>query len=106
MNRRLNELHLRRGRLLERIASQRADLRRAAQPVKVVLQKSDRVISRIRSVSDYIKRHPGFAILGVGALFAFKSERAWIWAKRGFLAWRTWKAVRERLVMFGSRAHL
>ena len=104
MNRRLIELHLRRGRLLERIASQRADLTRAAQPVSVALQKSDRVISRVRNISDYIKQHPAFAVLGVGVLFAIKSERAWTWAKRGFLAWRTWTAVRERVLMFGARA--
>ena len=38
MNRQLNEIHLRRGRLLERIAAQRADLERDLRPVRAYLE--------------------------------------------------------------------
>lgn len=103
MNRRLNELHLRRGRLLERIASQRSDLSRAARPIRETLEKADQVVTRVRHISDYLKQHPAIAGLGIGVLFALRSERLWSWTKRAFIAWRTWKIIRDRFMMFGLR---
>lgn len=104
MSRRLNELHLRRGRLLERIATQRTALGREMQPVRVALHATDRVLVRVRSVSDYVKRHPGLVAFAVAALFILKVRRIWRWTRRGFLVWQTWHSVSSRLSAFGLRA--
>ena len=57
MNRQLNELHLRRGRLLERIAAQRADLERDLRPVRASLSRVDRVIGRHRFGDGHDERY-------------------------------------------------
>lgn len=103
MNRQLNEIHLRRGRLLERIAVQRADLGRAMHPVRASLSGIDRVVGRFRSISDYVKRHPSIAALAVAGLFAVRTEYAWRWTKRAFFAWRAWRAFGDKLTALGSR---
>ena len=105
MNPRLSELHLKRGRLLERIATQRAALRRDAQPVRASLAKADHVVARIRSVTDYIRQHPGIAGLAVAGLLAIRAECVWRWSRRAFLAWRTWRAFSDKLSGLGLRAH-
>ena len=104
MNHRLIEIHRQRGRLLERIAGQRAALSRDLQPVRASLSSVDRVVGRIRSVTDYIKRHPSIAALAVAGLFAIKTERAWRWTKRAFFAWRTWRASGNKLTILSARA--
>lgn len=101
MNHQLNELHLRRGRLLERIATQRAQLSREIQPVRTSLAKVDRVISRVRSTTDYIKQHPSVAALAVAVLFAIKTERVWRWTRRAFFAWQTWRTFSDKLTILG-----
>ena len=104
MDRQLNELHLRRGRLLERIAVQRADLERDLRPVRASLSRVDRVIGRVRSLTDYIKRHPSIIALGVAGLFMVRTEGAWRWTKRAFFAWRAWRAFGDKLTALGTRA--
>ena len=104
MNHQLIEIHRQRGRLLERIAGQRAALSRDLQPVRASLSKVDRVVGRIRSVTDYIKRHPSIAALAVAGLFVMKTERTWRWTKRAFFAWRAWRAFGNRLTVLSSRA--
>ena len=104
MNHRLIEIHRQRGRLLERIAGQRAALSRDLQPISASLFRVDRVVGRVRSVADYIKRHPSIAALAVAGLFAIKTERAWRWTKRAFFAWRTWRAFGNKLTILSSRA--
>ena len=103
MNHRLAEIRLRRGRLLERIATQRVVLSREVQPVQALLFSVDRVLARAQSVTDYFKQHPSLVAIGVGALFVMRSRRLWRWAKGGFFAWRTWLALRDGLFNFGSR---
>ncbi|MFZ4535855.1 YqjK-like family protein [Propionivibrio sp.] len=102
MNHRLIELHLRRGRLLERIANQRAALARNAQPVRVALHTTDRMLAYLRSGADYVKQHPGSAMLAVAALIIIKPGLVWRWSKRVFFAWQTWRTVREKLQALGS----
>ena len=100
MNHQRNKLLLRRGRLLERIATQRAALARDTQPVSVALSSADRMLDRVRSITDYIKRHPSLATLAVTVLFLMKSRRIWQWTKRSFVAWKTWRGLRDRFLSF------
>jgi len=103
MNRRLNALLLERGRLLERITTQRYVLRNEMVPVHVALGGLDRGIARISSVGRYIKSHPSLAVIAVATLFFMKSRRVLQWAKRGFFAWQSWRALRERFSVFSAR---
>jgi len=103
MNRRASELLLRRGRLLERIAAQRADLVHAAQPVRAALDTVDRVAGGVHAGIAYVKRNPVVAALAVAALFVIKGRRLWQWSKRAFIVWRAWRALRARIPMFGIR---
>ena len=107
MNNRLSELHLQRGRLLERVASQRYQLGQQAQPVCLVLAKTDHVLSSLKRATDYVKQHPSVAgALGIGALFLLRGSRARKWAVRAFAGWQIWRSVSARIQEFSGRAHL
>jgi hypothetical protein len=101
MNSTLNEIHLRRGRLLERIASQRTMLTLDAQPVSAAFDKADHVINWVRSGVAYVKQHPGVVTLAVAGLVIVNKGRFWRWAKRGFIAWKTFSTLRARFLAFG-----
>jgi hypothetical protein len=103
MNRRLDELLIERGRLLERVTTQRYFLRQELIPVCQALGAVDRGIAKANSIGRYIKSHPSLAILALAALFFMKSRRPLQWAKRGFFVWQSWRALRDRLAMFGAR---
>jgi hypothetical protein len=104
MNHRLNDLHLRRGRLLERIANQRATLTQEVQPVRSALFTADRLLDIVYVGVDHVKRHPGLAALAVAAFFIARPRRIWRWSKRAFFVWQTWRAVRNKLLVLGLRA--
>jgi hypothetical protein len=104
MNPGLNELHLRRGRLLERIAMQRAALQRDLQPVCGALESADRVLTHVRSAVDYVKQHPAIAGLAVAGLYVMKGGRVWRLAKGGFVVWRMWRAFGAKFALLRSRA--
>ncbi len=102
-NKRLSELQLQRGRLLERIAGQRAALAREARPVVAVLNTTDRYLGRLRHAANYIKAHPRVTTAAVAALFFVRGGRFWQWARRGFAAWRFWRTLDGRLRDLGWR---
>jgi len=101
MNQRLNNLHLERGRLLERIASQRAALARDAQPVRATLATMDRLLARVQAGVLYLKTHPGVGLLALTALLIVKPRRTWRWSLRAFSAWQTWRVLRDRVTTIG-----
>lgn len=104
MNQQLIDIGIRRGRLLERIASQRSALGRELAPVHSVLNTADRALAGLRSGTTYLKQHPGLALAAVALLVIVKPGRAWRWARRGFIAWRAWVALREQFAVFGLRS--
>lgn len=103
MNPRRIEIAVRRGRLIERIAVQRAALGMQLQPVSHALGIVDRVVAATRAGASYLRQHP--AIVGgvVALLAAIRPRRAWRWGRRGFVAWRSWRAMRERFRVLESR---
>jgi len=103
MNPALIDIGIRRGRLLERIAHQRAALGRDVQPVCDVLQAVDHGIARVRTVSGFLKRHPGLVLAAVALLVVLKPRRAWRLAKRGFVVWRLWRTLREQFARIELR---
>ena len=101
MTQRLNELHLERGRLLERITTQRYVLINEVQPVKAVLGRADQAVDVVRTGVDTLKRYPALAGVAAAVLCVFKPRRVFRLARRGFFVWRTWRSVRERLMASG-----
>jgi len=97
MNRRLAELQLTRGRLLERIAGQRREIARSVAPLASALGATDRAYGMLSRVVAYVRAHPSIPVLAVTALFVLRTRRTLRWARRGFLAWQSWKALRARL---------
>ncbi|MFZ2855289.1 MAG: YqjK-like family protein [Rhodocyclaceae bacterium] len=103
MAQRLIEIGVRRGRLIERIASQRALLGQQLEPVRSALHSADRASAGLRAGIGYLRQHPGIVLAAVAVLAILKPRRTWRWAQRGFVAWRAWRAVRAQLAAFGSR---
>ncbi|WP_153110663.1 YqjK-like family protein [Propionivibrio limicola] len=101
MNRRLDEILVKRGRLLERIAAQRAELGRQSQPVVMALSRVDRAVGRIRSGVSFVKSHPAWVAIAMTALIAFRPSRLWRWTRRGFSVWQIWRTVRSRFMSVG-----
>jgi hypothetical protein len=99
MNKSLFELHQQRGRLLERIASQRATLARQLGPLQNVSDASSRVFALLRGGLEYLKSHPLPVALAVLALVLLKPRRAWRVLQGGLLLWRRWRVLRAWLPM-------
>jgi hypothetical protein len=93
MNRRLDDLLLRRGRLIERIAGQREAISRDFAPIGAALGKVDLAAAGVRSGLAYLHRHALAASALVGALLIFRGKGTWPWVKRAFSLWRSWRAL-------------
>ncbi len=96
------ELALKRGRLQERIAAQRATLAAQVVPIAGALATADRAVALGRSGMAYIRTHP----LQVGAAFALlailRPRRVWRWSRRAFVAWGAWQKLRARIEATGA----
>lgn len=103
MNQQLIEIGIRRGQLIERIAAQRASLGQRVQPVRRSLKVADHVRAVVRSGASYVKNHLGTTAAVITVLVALKPRRAWRWGRRAFVAWRTWRALREQVEALESR---
>lgn len=94
MNKSLFELLQQRGRLLERIASQRATLAHQLVPLQNASDASSRVFALLRGGLEYLKSHPLPVALAVLALVLLKPRRAWRVLQGGLLLWRRWRVLR------------
>jgi hypothetical protein len=95
------ELALKRGRLQERIAAQRATLAAQVVPIAGALATADRAVALGRSGIAYVRTHP----LQVGAAFALlailRPRRVWRWSRHAFVAWGAWRKLRARIEAAG-----
>lgn len=103
MQERLIELQLQRGRLLERIAQQRRTLAVQTRPVTRALHVGDRLVDGFDRCKWFALQHPLTVTAVVGALVILRPATVMRWARRGFIAWRTWGAMRTALPGFLSR---
>jgi hypothetical protein len=94
MSKNLAELHEERGRLLERIAGQRANLSRQLAPLQKASDKTERLMALLRSGLNYLQTHPLPATLAVAALVLVKPGRSLRLAGRGLMLWRSWRMLR------------
>jgi hypothetical protein len=103
MSRQFDELLLRRGRLIERIAGQRGVLRRETAPVTLVLRRVDLAIAGVRVGAEYFSRHALAVSLIAGSLLLFRRKATLRWAGRAFALWKSWHTVRNALSSLESR---
>ena len=96
-----NEILLQRGRLLERVTTQRYILMAQVQPVRKALDRTDLVLAQIRAAVAYVKRYPVVAGVATAAIFVLNFRRVFRIARRGFVFWRTWRMIRERIMQAG-----
>lgn len=97
MNKRLAELHLERGQLMERIASQRMALARQLQPLQQAVAAGDRAVSWLQGLVGYVKQRPIPVLAVAAALLLLKPKSTWRWARRGLVVWRAWRVVRAKV---------
>lgn len=94
MSKSLVELHVERGRLLERIASQRAALSVQLEPVQAAGDAAARALEGLRRAGAWMQANP-LPAAGVLMLLVLARPRgAWRWARRSLALWRTWQALR------------
>lgn len=101
MNQELIELAVERGRLIERISSQRQRLGEELQPVGNALRTADRTFAAVRRGTIFVKEHPEAVTVGVALLIVVQPSRVWRWSKRGFFVWRTWKMLHRQISDLG-----
>lgn len=87
------QIQVRRAHLLARAAAQRRDLSERLAAWKAPLAVADGSIAAAR----YLRRHPSIVAAAVALLVLLKPRRAIIWARRGFVLWRTWRWVSASL---------
>jgi hypothetical protein len=101
MRKSLVELHRQRGRLIERIAHQRATLAREAAPLKAACDVTDWALATVRDTirhtSELVQRHPAATAGLAAALFALKPRRVMRWLGRTLFVWRSWRTLRQWL---------
>ena len=94
----LNEILVQRGRLLERVTTQRYFLIAQVQPVRRAAERTDRILAQVRTGIDYVKRYPAVVGVAVATMCVLNLRRVFRIARRGFSVGKTWRMVRERLV--------
>jgi hypothetical protein len=83
------ELAQARERLIARCAEQRAELSLQVQQWQVPLALADRAWTGVR----FLRAHPVFVAAVAGVLLALRARNVWHWLKRGFVLWRTVRAL-------------
>lgn len=103
MQERLIELQRQRGRLLERVAHERQLLAVQVQPVAHVLRVGDRLGDLFARCRRFALQHPLTVAAVVGAVLVLRPTGTLRWARRGFVAWRSWNALRGSVPALLSR---
>jgi hypothetical protein len=93
----LIEIGIRRGRLQERIARQRAELGGQLRPLRDALASTDRAVALVDAGVAGIRRHPSLVLAAFVVLALLKPRRVWRWGRRAFFVWRTWRVLRGRI---------
>ena len=100
MTSKINDIHLRRGQLLERIAHQRTAIREESLPVQAVLLKTDRLLGYSKKTVDFVTQHLGIFLVAGTILLIRKPGASWRLAQRSFLLWKLWQSLNKRWALF------
>ena len=100
MQKRLIELHVQRGRLLERIHTQRTTLARQVAPLHSAFKLPDRLAAGARQAGDYVRAHPLVMTAALVTVVVLRPAQVLRWSQRGLLAWKAWRTLRRVLPGF------
>ncbi len=100
MQKRLIELHLQRGRLLERINAQRTLLTQQVAPLRSTFDLPDRVAMRWQQGQEFVRQHPLVMTLAVASLVILRPAPLLRWTQRGLAVWKTWRSLRHLVPSF------
>lgn len=103
MRYRLIELHIERGRLLERIASQRHELAQQVMPLQRTLHFGDRLAAIGLQGKLFALQHPLAVAAALGAIVVLRPGFVLRWSRRAFVTWRTWTAMQSLAPDFIAR---
>lgn len=103
MQKRLIELHLQRGRLLERIANQRHDLSVQLAPLERAVHIGDRVAAAADQCKVFVLEHPLTVTAAVATVVVLRPRGVLRWTRRALVAWRAWVTVKALLPRFLAR---
>ncbi len=97
MNRRLADLYLQQGRLLERIAIQRTQWQQQLAPVQHTARRAAALLVVGQQWVQTVRAHPLVLVALAGGLLLLPPRRVVTWAGRGLLVWRAWRGLRAWL---------
>lgn len=101
MDKRLAELHHTQAQLIERISSQRVVLANQLAPLQKIAAAGSRAVGLLQGLTLYFRNRPLLVLVAAAALVLLKPKRAWRWAKRGWLVWRTlrtWRSLATKIL--------
>jgi hypothetical protein len=99
MDARLVELYVERGRLRERIGSQRAQLAGTLAPLSQALHSVDRTRARMHRLQLWMAANPGIVAAVAVAVVVARPRLVVRSARWGFSVWRNWGRWRDWLRM-------
>ena len=94
MNQRLLELATRHGALKAKIDEQRRVLSQHTKKVERAFDRADSVMDGVA----WLKKNPAVVGAAIATLVVARPKRTWRWAKRGYLGWRSWQAIKQALI--------
>jgi len=93
------DLRDKRARLVARAALEREQLSAQLDAWRAPLALFDKSIAAAR----YVRRHPEWLVAVAVVIALLRPRRALAWARRGFLAWRTWRWISDAARDFAQR---
>ena len=94
MDQRLIELYVQRGRLRERIDTQRRQVARDLAPLSHALAGVDRARSVWHQTQQWMRVHPGLVTAAVVALMVWRPRPIFRSLRWGYRSWRQWARLR------------
>ena len=96
MDERLIELYVRRGRLRERIGTQRQLIARELAPLAKAMGVADQGVAWLHRARAYVQAHPGVVAAVVVAVVVWRPRWVLRSLRWGFVGWQGWRAWRTR----------
>lgn len=103
MDQRLIELYVQRGRLRERIASQRGQVADALAPLDTALQTVDRGRLLWQRARAWVVQHPTLVTATVVVVVVWRPRAVWRLARGAVSLWRNWNELKA-WTQTGSRS--
>ena len=93
MNKKLLALYQERGRLLQRVAYQRAMLAVQLEPLQKASDTGNRVIMVAQAGFAYLRSHPVGVLAALSALVLLRPSGSWRLLRRGLMLWQSWRRI-------------